>query len=808
MSSALEGIKIADFSSYIAGPYASSLLCDMGADVIKVERPAGDPCRGRPDFLVWNRGKRSIVLDLYRPEAKEVVRRLVETADVLIESFRPSTVTRLGLSYEDLAKYNPRLVYCSISGFGSTGPYRDLPGYDPLVAAIAGIPSDQGGDEKPPVYVNLPVASYGTALLAAYGIAAALYDRELRGRGQWLEVPLVNGALAMQTGSLLAREGVTRINAGDPQGGVAVYRLYQCADDWIFIACGNQTFWQKLCLALDLTDLLSDPRFENAPWNLLPEDQRELIAIITPIIRQKTRAEWLAYLAQCDVPCAPVGRNEDFMSDPQVLANEMSVDVFDPTVGPTKQIGIPVRLLSNPGQIKGPAPLLGQHTAEILRELGFDSGRIAALEQAAVVRQGDQGPAPKGRVSAAAIPTLAPSTPASPSPRPFSERKHALEGVKVVDFGSYIAGSYASTLLAGLGAEVVKVESLQGDPFRAMLGGFQGWNLGKQSLAVDLRQEKGKEIVYRMVESADVVVENFRRGVAEKIGMGYETLRHINPRIIYCAMAGHGETGPRRDDPGFDPLFQARGGAMAAQGGRGHPPVYLRIAISDYAAAMLAAFGVSLALGVREKTGLGQRIELALTNATMAIQAGRFILYEGKPAEDTGGPDLRGLHATCRLYEAIGGWLFLLCPDEAAWRGLCRALGRPNLASDKRFASPASRKTHDAVLVEVLSDLFHQKTQEECLTALAAEGVPCAPVLTNPDVMSDPHLLQNELVVALDHPSLGTFRQVGITVKLRETPGRLWGPAPDLGQHTDVVLAAHGYSPDDIARLRQAKVIL
>ena len=263
MKSALEGLLLIELSTGIAGPYAAMLLADMGVECIKIEPREGDPARGLPGFLVWNRGKRGLTLNLETGEGREVLYRLAEKADVIIESFSPKQAKLLDLDYESLSRLNPRLIYCAMPLFGERGPLSEKPGNEGVVSALAGIMADQGGLGQPPVFVTLPLASYGAAFLAAYGVAAALYVREVSGKGQQVEVSLLSGALAMQAGAFVSAEALVPVDSSrsTQQGIFPAYRLHQCQDEWLFLACGNPTFWNKLCIALGREDLVADSRF-------------------------------------------------------------------------------------------------------------------------------------------------------------------------------------------------------------------------------------------------------------------------------------------------------------------------------------------------------------------------------------------------------------------------------------------------------------------------------------------------------------------------------------------------------------------
>ncbi|MBI4299781.1 MAG: CoA transferase [Chloroflexi bacterium] len=385
--------------------------------------------------------------------------------------------------------------------------------------------------------------------------------------------------------------------------------------------------------------------------------------------------------------------------------------------------------------------------------------------------------------------------------------KHALEGIRVVDLTGYIAGSYAPTLLADLGAQVVKIESFLGDPFRDMAGSFLTWNKGKRGIVVDLKQAEGQEIVHKMVREADIVVENFRPGVAKRLGVDYETLQAIKPDIIYCSVTGYGQGGPFRDKAAFDPMLQAASGVTGSQSGYGNPPTYLAIAVCDYSAAMLACWGMVMGLYVRARTGRGQRLETSLCNAAVAVRSGTFFVCDGDLIEEEGGIDFLGRDATYRLYETAERWLFIACEDEASWQALCRELGQHDLLKDERFASAEKRAECSDELSAILEPIFRQRPAREWLPILDTAGIPCAGVKSSREILHDPLMLDNDMVIEFDHPTYGRLRELGQVIRFSETPGKQWRPAPVLGQHTEEVLQELGYSTEGIARLLEARVV-
>ena len=378
MTAPLDGIRVVDLTSYIAGSYAAMMLADLGAEVVKVESPGGDPFRELPGFFGWNRGKRSIAVDLKAPDGRAIVDRLVAGGDVLMENMRPGVADRLGVGWARLGALNPRLVYCSVTAFGSSGPYADRPGFDPLLQAMSGAMALQGFG-GPPQYIRIAVTDYYAAALGAQAVLAALFVRERTGRGQRVETSLLHAALALQSGNVVAFAGKPPIFRDNP-----TYRLYEAGDgQWFFLACGNQTFWVKLCQALDLGPLAEDPRF--ASWLLRLDNREALLPLLEKTFASQPREHWLRVLAAHDIPAAPVQSLLDFMDDPAVRHHGLIRDYEHPEVGPLRLMGQPLAFSGTPTADPGPPPTLGQHTDEVLGELGYDAAAIANLRARSVV---------------------------------------------------------------------------------------------------------------------------------------------------------------------------------------------------------------------------------------------------------------------------------------------------------------------------------------------------------------------------------------------------------------------------------------
>jgi formyl-CoA transferase len=389
-------------------------------------------------------------------------------------------------------------------------------------------------------------------------------------------------------------------------------------------------------------------------------------------------------------------------------------------------------------------------------------------------------------------------------------RPGPLDGVTVLDLCSYLAGPYGCTLLADLGADVVKIESPQGDMLRqfpSSLPGearfFLGTNRGKRALALDLKQKEGLAVLHRMIERADVLVENFRPSVPARLGIDYPRLKAINPRLIYAALTGYGDQGPLREKGGFDQVLQCLSGMAVFQGGGSDNPQLVLGSVLDYFTSALLAYGVAAALFHREKSGQGQYLSLSLLRSALTIQAGRFVWAdsEGRDvARDSGTGGLTGIHPTRQ------GALYISVHSNHFFAALCELIGRPELASDPRCVSMRSRAEHSAALLPEIRAALAARTALEW-EEIFGERVPCAAVRQIEDMFDHPQVLAEDLVTTLDHPIVGRYRTMTKPVKFSETPGPASAASPIFGQHSDEVLASCGYSAAEIAGLRERGIV-
>jgi len=387
----LQGLKVLDFSHAADGPTCGLMLARAGADVIKIEPLQGDPYRrgaASAAFLNANRNKRGLALNLQSREGKKIVYKLASTADVVIESFTPGVAERLGIGYAGLSVINPRIIYCSLSGFGHSGPYSQRPAYDPVTQAMSGFMATTGEEGRPPVRVAPGVIGLGTAFIAGWGIALALIAREKTGKGQHIDAAFYDTAVFFMS-SLIAGYSLTgfslpRMGSANPV--FAPYQCFETADRYVFVAVTHDRFWQAFCRALGLDELSADPRYATSEGRLTHRD--ELVAKLADVLKKLGSTDILAKLEAAEVPCAPVMEIHEVIADPQVEARGMLSQMEYPGAGSFKVVNLPFKASGMRQPPETRAPLLGEHTDEILKELGYDSAGIDALEQNGVIFRG------------------------------------------------------------------------------------------------------------------------------------------------------------------------------------------------------------------------------------------------------------------------------------------------------------------------------------------------------------------------------------------------------------------------------------
>ena len=772
-SGALRGLMVLELGHYIAAPLLGMLLSDQGADVIKIERPGGDPARREPAFATWNRGKRSVVLDLKSESGRQSALRLAAQSDILLENFRPGVADRLGMGYEALKEFNPSLIYCSLPGYGEHSPDRNKPGWEPLIGAATGLyPRVEGSDE--PLYSPLPIASTFAAIVGAVAVTMAVNARDRTGKGQRIEAPLYD---AMFTA--MGRHLVKFHDREDPdprnQPRLPMQRQYQCADGrWVQNHGNYERFVHQFLEAAGNPDWGREAVADfGKPLDVETADM--WVQRFEETFRQRTALEWQESISAAGGACTVCKTVEEWLSHPHPLEARMVEEVEDANLGRMKQPGVQVRLRGTPGAIRGRAPLLGEHSAGVIDRA--DSAGAVGVE------------ATPGESETGADDILS-----------------ALQGVRVLDLCIVLAGPTCGRTLAEYGADIVKID----DPSRPYdPSGSMDVNRGKRSILLDLKSEAGREVFFKLLDTADVVVENYRKGSLAKLGLDYESLRKRKPDLVYASLNAYGYDGPWSERPGWEQLAQATSGMQVRRGGRDDAPMLMPYPVNDYGTGMMGAFAVALALHERNQTGRGQSVDSGLALTAGLLQSPYFLEFEGHQRREPEGRGLRGISALSRLYQASDGWFYLHCPDREAERRLFELEEFAVLAGHKELAGNGDEApAQDGDLAAQLAAILARQPRSHWREALGSVGVETAENLGLADFRDSASVREAGLIVTREHPGQGRADHLGSTAHLSGTPMRVGRPTPVLGSDADEILAELGISEDRIAALKASGVVV
>ncbi len=806
MAGVLQGLKVLDLSWGIPGPVASMLLADNGAEVTKIEPPGGDPFRALHGYKVWNRGKRSAVLDLKTAEDRDRVLALVKTADVLIESYSPGVTKELGIDYDTLAEINPRLIYCSITGYGDSGKHADRPAIDALVSArtghiyeargttggtphrLAGLPMPMEGMEPPeedmwagsprpgPLFPGVPWVSMGTAYLANLAISAALRVREKTGRGQRVGTSLMQGVLLTTIGQWLKAEKADTpqfqtwiVDGRGPKG------LFKTKDGrWVhqWVPLPSFILGSSEGDTLEITDQVTKPteatlRITPNPddlvilWHYYPEMRAAMAKF--------TAQEWTDHAAKVRVPCQPL------LSPEEALLTQTFVDdgcVIE--ADGVRQVGSVYRMSANEFELAPtPAPEVGADTEAVIAE------------------------------ALAAVGADKPVAPAEPG-----DLAHPLAGIRVLDFGFAVAGPFGTQLLGDLGAEVIKINTLYDGFWMANHVGHC-CNRGKRSIAINLNDPVGQEIARKLIESADIFQHNMGENAMAKIGLGYDDVKKIKPDIIYCHTRAFEEGDHRRGLPGNDQTGAALSGTDWLDSGLdddgwGH---WTGISLGDTGNGLLSAIAMTQAVMHRDRTGEGQFIKTSILYAHL-LNASSWVTPDGSVAADRQKMDKwqMGYNALYRLYDTADGWIVIAVHTPSQLDALNRALGTSIDVTPSYSMAPLA---NDAANIATLEALFKEKTAVEWFSLLDGAGVPIE--VANKDfcltLFDDQEFIDKGWVTNYVHPYVGREDALGLLCDLSETPGIIQGPPLVTGQHTRELMVELGYSDSEIDKYIEAGVL-
>jgi crotonobetainyl-CoA:carnitine CoA-transferase CaiB-like acyl-CoA transferase len=809
----LDGIRVVVTGSATALDMASLLLADNGAEVIRVEPPGGDARRSLPAWRLWNRGTRSVVLDPAVAADRTSAGTLIDAADVLLEVQGGAASLGWSFSYDVLAARNPGLVHCTVTAFGPSGELSGLAPYDGVVEARSGANVDLGNTlaRDTPAYRARPNPSYATANIVVQSIAAALLVREQDGRGQHIDTSLYQGLLAYDYASALRRQD--ELGELDPPlpaaarrtGPFLPYLVCRCKDgQWMQITNNTARLFRHWMDVIGLGWIWDDPRFKGAP-SAIGElaDKVELAHLILDRMAARTFDEWLAIFLREGLTGDHFLTTQQAMDHPQVIHNGSVVAVEDPEVGPTLQLGPTIGFTASPSVTPVAAPTL-------------DADRAAVL-----------GPRQAG--AAAPASSAGSASAARPAGASRASGRGPLAGMLVLDFATWLAGPFGTSLLADMGARVIKVESPAGDDARHGLGGRARTFQGKESLAIDLKSEEGRAAVRRLLARADAVMHNMRGDAAARLGVDYQSAKELNPDLVYLYAGSYGSTGPGAGRAAFHPMMGALSGGALRQLGRGNEAPAADVPLDaearyEYSLRMLraneaspditGALGVATALSLgllhRERTGRGQYIETTMLASNLLLCSEDAIRYPGKPGLPELDSGLRGTGALNRLYRTAGGWLFLCAPTEPEWQQLCTAAGHPEWIGDPRYqTADVRRRFNDQLVAELATALESQSAAqwEALFTRAGVAGVQADASTGDDFFLSHPQSVGNGFVVRDSSPGMNSYRRAGPASVLSLTPG-LAKIAHPFGQDGPGILAELGFDEPAIQTMIDGGVLV
>ncbi len=795
----LGDLRVAEVGSLPAASYCARIFADFGADVVKVEPPAGDPGRHMPPLVEIGEGeregaffgflnvrKRNAVIDPTSPQHLAMLRELLGHADVLIDSLADADRVAYGIDHAEIRRANPRTVIVATSWFGESGPYKDYAATDSVCRALAGLVHLIGPEDGPPVPTpDFQVAIIGglTGFIAAM---AALRDCE-RGGGARLEVSLLeaalqiadyNVALAWGAGGRDKRWGVNRFAPNFPIG------IYPCKSGWIGISIVTPVQWRTFCHLLGVEDLGADPAYALNRDRL--RHAQNLEDRYKAKFLEKTAEEWFELGLAARLPFVVVPEMADLLRSSE-LERRRAFETIVHADAKYSAPSSPIRLTRTPPQKNGQVPKLGGATAEW-------EGRVA-----------------HSHVAEAPAPHDAPQLP--------------LHGIRVVDLSMGWAGPLATRHLADLGADVIKVEACQypdwwrGVDDRPIVMEqvlyekspyFLVMNRNKRGITLDLTTEDGVRLVKRLIAKADVVIENYSAGVLSKLGLDYERVRRVNEEVIMVSMPAFAADGPWRECRAYGSTLEQAAGLPSVCGMPDGPPAMNLIAYGDPISGLNATAALLIALFHRRRTGQGQRIDLSQVECMLPMVAPWIIEQSarGKISPRLGTRHPAYVPHGCFRCQGDDAWVLVAVTGDPQWRALCHVIGREDLSLDPALATTEGRRQREEELEAAIAAWTISRSADQAMRQLQGPGVAAATVRPPYDLLTDPHLLERRFWTWIDRPFVGSHPQPAPAYRWDGKSFPAKRPAPTLGQHNEEVLRELlGLSTTEIASLSQAGVI-
>ena len=796
--SALAGRRVIELADE-TGAHCGKLLAGMGADVIKVERPGGDAARmfppfwgGEPHpdrslaFLFANMGKRSVELDLESEAGRVQFAQLAVGADLVIETCPPGTLEKWGIGYEALSESNPALVLTSITGFGQTGPQRAFRSSDIVASALGGAMGVTGEADDPPVKLAGSQALLCASANAAASSMIALHHAARTGRGQHVDISLeetftavtsITGVGKWLEDDIIPKRVGTGLSSSCPSG------AYPCKDGRIYLMVNRPLHWKALAEwihEVTKNEEVLDPAFDGPSSSRLPF--RELLDLFITELTSRFTVEEVYHQGQRrHIALTPVNTAVSAVADVHLTARDFFVDIEHRGGEILRYPGAPFRHTVTPWRIERGAPRAGEHSGEVLAELS------------------------KRANSAPAVRTPVHSRKSSNPSRKSSNPRHALGGLRVVEFGAGLAAPWIGRFMAWCGAEVIKIESkafpdvtrLYVPPRTPELGlqpqlspWFTDWNAGKKFVSLDLTKAQGAGLARKLIAESDVVLENYTTGVLEKLGLGYSDLSSVNPALVMFSTTGYGSEGPNCHYISWGPNVEALAGMANLTGFPERDCTMTQFAYPDPLTALHGLFAVMCALDYRDRTGRGQYINLCQFELTVSAVGELLMEYlaNGREPEKLGNRSRHNAPQGCYRCSGDDRWIAISIGDDSAWERLCNVLGRAEWIGDARFACAAGRFEHGDEIDREIARFTAERVDYDVMETLQAAGIAAGVVQNTEDQLRrDPQLEARRYFERIPHLVKGEVTAVGIPLGLTGTPGHTPHAGEARGQENESV---------------------
>jgi crotonobetainyl-CoA:carnitine CoA-transferase CaiB-like acyl-CoA transferase len=791
-------MKVLEFGSGVSAAYAAKLLADHGASVVKVEPEEGDRTRylgpfpgdeidieASGLFLALNVNKRGICLDLTTVSGKKHLQRLIGWADILVHNFSRIRAIELGLDPETLAAQRPDLVVLSITPFGISGPYCDFKAEELTVNNAGGwasvCPVTRTDDLYPPLKAHGKPCGMMAGIAGALTALAVYRDTCKSGVGEYIDLSEQEYVASILEAGIPTYSYKEEISRRYGQRTLIPWRIFQAKNGPVFLVCVEHDQWQRLIAFMGNPEWASIDLFSD--YEGRTENQDFIHDMVQAFVGEWEQSEFFHEAQKYRISVAPVMDFQQISSSPHLRARNFFDGIDHQLLGRLEYQASPV-LTGSGGRaaIQYGPPTLGEHTEEVL----------AGLES----RKAQEPTAAKGE---------------------------PLEGIRVLDLTWAWAGPFCTMNLAHLGAVVIRLESeTRADFYRRLgpfspdmetglnrAGNFNQWNQGKKSVAVDLSTPRGIELVKEFVAKSDVVVQNFGTGVLERLGLGYDVLKELNPGIVLASISGYGQSGPYAEYMGYGPAISAVTGLSVATGYVGGGPEELGISLPDPTSGITAAFAIVSALERREQTGTGDQIDVSLWESTAVLAAEAWMQYAmtGTQPERRGNRD--PMMAPHGCFPCLGDdeWVTIACTTDSEWQILCAMIDK-SLVVDDRFRTLSERKDNEDELEQIVASWTRERDRWDITNQLQQQGIAAFPSLSCQDLVEDRHLNERGYIERLDHPEVGARAHTGVPWRLRQRTNGVQMPAPCLGADTDNVLAETlGYDEGTIAELRNSGVL-